>query len=490
MNPAPVLALVLLSTVTPAFLRAQCTYQQEAKLVANDPAASAHLGNSVAISGDTAIGGAIKERAYVYRHGPGGWALEQRLQVGTPGFFGVSVAIDGDTAAVGAIGDDSAATNAGAVYVFRRLGTVWSEEQKLIASDAAAADDFGRSVALRGNVLLVGASLDDDRGVDSGSIYVFRHDGSSWNEVQKLTASDGSSGDQFGFSLALQGNAAVAGAYTADVLHTNSGAAYVFRDSGTSFQQEAKLVASDGDTSDLYGWSVAIDGNAVLVGAYQDDDAGTSTGAAYVHRFNGTTWVQEQKLLASPPTGGASLGRSVALQGDLAVVGATTDGGGHGSCHVFQRTAGTWIDRGKLLQSDSAIVDEFGWSAAMDGARCVVSSRSARVGSTSQAGALYAFTVDAIALGINPGTAQPGDTVQFTICGGLPGGLVGLVLTGVNGAPTFQLLLIQTFGAAGQATITGTLGASVSPVLAEFRALGFYQPGKLGLSNPVLLQVQ
>ena len=190
--------------------------------------------------------------------------------------FGGSVAISGDTVVVGAPRDDDAGFDSGSVYVFVRSGTTWTEEAKLTASDAAAEDEFGVSVALSGDTALVGASGDDDAGSGSGSAYVFVRNGTSWSQQVKLTASDAAAEDGFGASVALSGDTALVGASGDDGTGVSSGSAYVFVRNGTSWIQQAKLTASDAAAIDYFGYSVALSGETALVGAPFNDGVGSA----------------------------------------------------------------------------------------------------------------------------------------------------------------------------------------------------------------------
>ncbi len=207
------------------------------------------------------------------------------------------------------------------------------ESAKLIASDGKPDDKFGLSVAVAGDTAVVGAYLDDDRGMDSGSAYVFEFDGRRWLQASKLLAVDGKAEDHFGFAVDVSGNTILVGAKFDDDKGENAGAAYVFR-----FQQ-TKLLASDGAVRDNFGVSVALDGDVALIGASRDDDNGMNSGSAYVFRFGDGKWRQEQKLLPSDGEYEEYFGRAVALFGDLAVVGADGDdvnGVGSGSAYVFR----------------------------------------------------------------------------------------------------------------------------------------------------------
>ena len=208
--------------------------------------------------------------------------------------FGGSVAIAGNVIVVGADGDNDAGSDSGSVYVFQSLddGTTWSEVQKLTASDAAEGDNFGDSVAVDGKLIVVGAW--------SESVYVFQSlDDGNWTEMQKLTASDAAAGAQFGVSVSISGSNVVVGALAPDV---SSGSAYVFHslDNGASWTEIQKLVASDGELGDRFGVSIGIDGNLIVVGAYLDSDDGFFSGSAYVFQsLDDGNWTEVEKLTAS-----------------------------------------------------------------------------------------------------------------------------------------------------------------------------------------------
>jgi hypothetical protein len=191
-------------------------------------------------------------------------------------YFGRSVAVGGDLVVVGAYGVDDAGSNSGSAYVFETTdgGASWNETAKLVASDAASGDIFGHSVAISGDLVVVGASRNDDAGLSSGSAYVFEttNGGASWNETAKLVASDAAASDYFGYSVAVGGDLVVVGAYGVDDAGSVSGSAYVFEttDGGASWNETAKLVASDAAEYDYFGHSVAVSGDLVVAGSYAD----------------------------------------------------------------------------------------------------------------------------------------------------------------------------------------------------------------------------
>jgi hypothetical protein len=199
-------------------------------------------------------------------------------------WFGYSVAISGDHAVVGAHWDGDAGMGSGSAYIFKHDGTAWTQEAKITASDGAADDCFGVSVAISGDHVVVGAQRDDDAGSNSGSAYIFKRNGTEWTEQAKITASDCAADDCFGVSVAISGDYVVVGAYGADDdAGSNSGAAYIFKRNGTEWTEQAKITASDGAAGDLFGYSVATSGDHAVVGAPYDDDAGSYSGSAYIY---------------------------------------------------------------------------------------------------------------------------------------------------------------------------------------------------------------
>jgi FG-GAP repeat len=381
------------------------------KLTASDAAVDDLFGYSVALSGDTAVVGAINDNtpagsdagsAYVFVRSGTTWTEQQKLTASDGAFgdfFGYSVALSGDTAVVGTRLDDTpAGTDAGSAYVFVRSGTTWTEQQKLTASDAAAEDIFGSSVAVDGDTAVVGADGNDTpAGTNAGSAYVFVRSGTTWTQQRRLRASDGAAGDFFGISVALDGDTSVVGADGDDTsAGAQAGSAYVFVRSGTTWTQQRRLRASRGADFDFFGNSVALSADTAVVGAAQGDTAGgRDTGSAYVFVRSGTTWTQQQKLTASDRAAFDRFGISVALSGEIAVVGAYFDDTGAGedtgSAYVFFRSGTTWTQQQKLTASDGAAGDEFGISVALDGDTAVVGADRDNTPAGDDAGSAYVF---------------------------------------------------------------------------------------------------
>ncbi|MBN1511939.1 MAG: thrombospondin type 3 repeat-containing protein [Phycisphaerae bacterium] len=312
--------------------------------------------------------------------------------------FGWAVALDGGTAVVGVFYDDhDAGTDAGSAYVYTLLGGRWVEQVKLIAPDAAGGDNFGWSVALQGDTAIIGAPLHSHSGLTgAGAVYVYVRSAGTWEPRAMLTASDAAPVDMFGRSVAVDGDLLVVGANGDDDAGQDSGSAYVFVRSGADWMQEAKLCASDGTGSDYFGYSVALSGDTALIGAYRD---GTETGAAYVFtRSDGPgtpQWAQQAKLTASDGAETDLFGYHVSVSGDTALIGA----GQHdlvgrpnaGAAYVFSRMDETWTEETRLTASDAAAGDCFGASVALDEDMAVISSLRDGVQAATDAGSAYVF---------------------------------------------------------------------------------------------------
>jgi FG-GAP repeat len=289
----------------------------------------------VGAQGDDHAAGIDSGSAYLFDVTTGTQLAKLTAYDATPvDLFGCSVAISGNIAIVGSNLDDDAGSKSGSAYLFD-VSDPYDPipiQPKLTAYDAAAGDEFGRSVAISGNTAIVGAFRDDDAGSDSGSAYLF--DVVTGNQLFKLTASDAAAGDYFGYSVAISGNTAIVGSYRDDDSGADSGSAYLF--DVITGNQLAKITASDAAAGDWFGRSVAINGNTAVVGAYMDDEAGSDSGSAYL--FDITTGVQLAKITASDCAAGDRFGMSVAISCNTTIVGAYYDddaGTDSGSAYVF-----------------------------------------------------------------------------------------------------------------------------------------------------------
>ena len=378
------------------FVRSGMTWSEQQKLTASDGAADDFFGASVAISGNTVVVGAFSDSAYVFVRSGSTWSEQQILTAsdGTRADFGSEVAISGETIVVGAPGDYNGADFIqGSAYVFARSGTIWHQQQKLkAAGDGWTVAHFGCSVAISGETIVVGASFDEVGDDSPGAAYVFVRNG-IWIQQQKLVATDGEHGDYFGDSVAISEGTVVVGARLAGVgSSVHQGSAYIFVRSGTTWSQQRKLTASDGAADDGFGTSVAISGNMVVVGAWDGDIFHMDQGSAYVFVRSGTSWNQEQKLIASDGEGGDGFGRAVAISSDIVMVGASLDDADSGfinvgSVYIFA----TWTQRNKLTALDGAADDRFGSSVAISGDTVVVGAPHDDIGTHTDQGSAYVF---------------------------------------------------------------------------------------------------
>ncbi|MFH1811008.1 MAG: hypothetical protein ABIJ09_19865 [Pseudomonadota bacterium] len=316
--------------------------------------------------------------------------------------FGRSVALDGDTALIGAQNVDNGTTiNVGAAYVYVRTVSGWAEQAKLSVGspDQQAEERFGYSVALQGDRAVVGAYRADATGMQQGpgAVYVFTRNGSSWTQSAKLVALDRANIDQFGVAVALDGDTIVVGANNEEAnssTNSNRGAAYVFVFNGSTWEEQTKLVATDFAANHLFGSAVAISGDTVVIGAPTDIAVLALTGSAYVFSRTGTTWSQQGKLTPADGTADDEFGAAVAVAGDTAVIGArrhdhgTTDAGG---AYVFTRSASTWTFRVELQASARSASDFFGSAVALQDGAVAIGAYGVDSSTLLTAGAAYLF---------------------------------------------------------------------------------------------------
>ncbi|MHC4069371.1 MAG: FG-GAP repeat protein [Planctomycetota bacterium] len=284
--------------------------------------------------------------------------------------FGLSVAVSGDYAVVGAPSDEDNGYASGSGYIFVRDGNNWGQQAKLLPSDGQEDDNFGDSVSISGDYCIIGAHVDDDNGQYSGSAYIFVQDGNSWVQQAKLLASDGAAYDYFGRPVSICDDYAIVGAKGDDDNGYSSGSAYIFVRDGNSWVQQAKLTASDGQEYDYFGSSVSISGDYCVVGAYEDDDNGNASGSAYMFKREAELWSEQAKLTASDGAAGDWFGISVSVSGDYAIVGDSNDtdnGYASGSAYIFVRDGNSWLQQAKLLPSDGEEWDLFGVSVSISG---------------------------------------------------------------------------------------------------------------------------
>jgi uncharacterized protein (TIGR03437 family) len=299
------------------------TWSQQAKLTLAFPTDGTYFGQSVSLSGDTAVIGA-SEAAYVFVRSGTSWTQQAKLTGSDPPVnFGFAVAVDGGTAVVTDMGQNS---SQGAAYVFVSSGARWTQQAKLTASGATTNDELGRSVSVSGDTVIVGAAAKNSA---RGAAYVFSRSGAAWTQQAELTASDGASPDNFGAGVSVSGDMAIVGAY---LKNGGIGAAYIFVNSGGNWSQQAELTPIDPSAKGIFGTTVSINGNSAVVGSYKGNGG---LGEAYVFAQSGTNWTLSMQLKAANGLAGDEFGLQVSVSGGTVIVGAPSHAGGEGAVYVF-----------------------------------------------------------------------------------------------------------------------------------------------------------
>jgi hypothetical protein len=355
------------------------------------------------------------------------WVFQQRITAPVPDpadSFAYSVAISGDGsyAIAGAHLDDTPTYDAGSAYIFSRSGSTWSYQTKITAPDGATGDLFAWSVSISsdGSYAIAGAWGDDG---NYGSAYIFSRSGSTWSYQTKITAPDRAPQDRFGHSVSISGDGsyALVGAYR----DSPAGSAYIWVRSGTSWTFQQRITGPDPGSSDYFGDSVSIsgDGSYAIVGAHRYDANYTNTGAAYIFSRSGSTWSYQTKITAPDRAQTDSFGQSVAISGDgsYAIAGAWADDGpagtpqpNRGSAYIFSRSGSTWSYQTKITALNSKNNDYFAYSVSIsgDGSYALIGSPRDDDG-TADAGSVYIYNLPAI-LNVSTSIVADGTLLSFT----------------------------------------------------------------------------
>jgi len=341
------------------------------------------------VSGDTAVvvapasgpSGESAGWAYAYVRSNGAWTMQAQLGPCGQG----DVAVSGDTAVVGLDG---------LARVYVRSGATWTLQAELSPGPEGRWDDqFGRAVAVSGDTAVVGAPhWGPDVDHHCGAVYVFKRSGAAWSTETQLTASDATSGDDFGADVALEGDRIVVGASN----HALLGAAYVFSRNGSTWTQQTELAADDGVLYDGFGASVAISGPLVVVGAPGGAPSSNECGAAYTFQHSPTEWRQQAKLVAGDPEVWSGFGGAVAVSDGLVVVGARAHNIGRasdaGAAYAYWSTGQTWSLPVRLSAPDAAGDDWFGDVVAISGST-VVTASAHHASAPGQSGEVFVYTL-------------------------------------------------------------------------------------------------
>jgi len=454
------ICLQLLTAGLPGLAAAQCDIPELQRIVPPGDPPFQFFARSIARSGDVlclgcdefGMSGSSPGEAYIYRRLGGEFVLEDHFTApdSVPADeFGIASDAARNVVVIGALQDSSLAPFTGLAYVFRHDGTSWVHEQKLTASDGSGSDLFGRAIATRGDLVVCGALKDSHSGLShAGSAYVFRFDGTGWVEEAKLIASDASAGDEFGYAVSMREDRILVGARYADRGAARAGAAYVFRFLGGAWKEEQILTASDAASEDLFGAHCALGDDVATVGAWGDDDHGEDSGSAYVFRFDGRNWLEEQKLLACDGMPGDRFGWAVSIDSDIVAVGAFNsdrDAINAGAAYVWWFDGTRWIELPAPSPLDAAFEDSLGFHLEVEGEELVVGAPRKDSGGNERVGAAYVFSVKSLTLLPRSDEAFAGDTITRTIHGGRPSGIALLSVTEWNGLPVHVPIALGAF---------------------------------------------
>jgi hypothetical protein len=352
-------------------------------------------GRSVAIDGDLVAVGAGGDGAvgavYLYKRQGMTNVLVAKLvspdaTEGETPEFGRTVAIKGNMVIVGArFARADAVERAGAVYVFGKHGDSWQFEDKIISPAPETEDNFGRALAIQGDSLVVTARKTS---AEEGAAYVFVNTDGRWIHQATLVASDPTAGAYFGQSVDIQGDVMAISARNANP--NSAGGFYLFRKSGDGWMEIAKVIPSDGKLEDQYGFAIVMSGDTIAVGSRRADVNGVKdTGAAYVYSLKGDSVEFITKLTAKDKISGDQFGQSIAIAGDVIAVGAWKDDNRKGSIYLFRWMGDQWIETDKISASDAVAGDEFGYSLSAFGNRMVTGAHFADSG----VGAAYVISI-------------------------------------------------------------------------------------------------
>ncbi len=363
------------------------------------------FGTAVSLEGDRAVitdkfdsvfGTNQSGAVYVYDLNNGEWEFTQKLiatDASSSDFFGSSVSLSNNRVLIGATGYD-VINDEGAAYVFDYNGASWLESAILIATNGSSGDNFGNSVGLDGDLALVGASnfYDNNNAIETGSGYLFEFVTDTWSQTKQFLASDGADADKYGTDVSLSNNKVLIGANETDENFNASGSAYVYAHDG-SMWVETKLLAPDAALADRFGTSVSIENNRIVVGARDGEITGSATGSAYIYDFNSTLtiWEFTQEISADDITTNNFFASSLGLSGDKVIVGNFNDsnnGSQSGAVYVFDLN-GTWQQSQKIV-TQGAVEDNFGYAISLDGNRALIGA-PLDDDNGSDAGAAYIF---------------------------------------------------------------------------------------------------
>jgi len=309
-------------------------------------------------------------------------------------YFGCAVAIFKEYAIFGSYGNDEKGSKAGAAYIYRLTKSGWVEHQKLFARDIVANDYFAYAVDINDTFAIIGAYGDDDRGSMSGSAYIFgRQANNQWEEQQKLVDSKGDRNDQFGYAVGISEEHAIVGAYRDDEKGDSAGSAIIYNRNQDTWYEQTRLNAFDGDANDYFGYAVSISGDYAVVGAYRCDDNRSNVGCVYVYKHEKGTWNHQAKIIPEDGASNDYFGFSLELKGTRLIVGAYGDddkGSSSGSAYLYSLEQDQWVMQKKYVATDGESYDYFGYDVGISDEGIIMGAYGNDAKGT-MAGAVYIY---------------------------------------------------------------------------------------------------
>lgn len=445
--------------------------------------------DSVLVTGEPGTDiGAYRGTAFLYRRTGNHIVKELEIIASAPDRrLGVAADLDTDRIAIGASGSYAGGPEIGGVLMYDYQGGAWSFSQRVLATGGLPGDLFGETVALEGTWMAVGAPGKDVFGTESGAVYLFELRGGAWVQTQMIAPTLSVDYDLFGSSIAMDQDVLVVGAYGTSDVGLSSGAAYVYRRQGTTWNQQQKLTASDARPLQGFGLTVDLEHPIAVIAAEGLLFSG-SGGAVYLFEDDGTSWSETQKLVHPfSPSTYQTFGDDVSIEGDLLAVGDINDdddrtGGNSGSVMLFRNDGTRWDFERQLRTRQPDTFHPLGEGVALDGDWVHASGyRSSEP---------YVFELESLALSITPSTIATGETVTFRTCLGTAGRPTLMLLVSAAGTPMFRPLpLVGSFNLFDEWIVSGTLLNSPGPIVANFRVLSL-DGGKLIRSQDASLTLQ
>ena len=468
----------------------QCTIEESSKVL---PIAGldGFFGSSLAVSDDWVVCGdemtGFSERTggvFVYERGLTGELANEKLLVPSQAqrddLVGLSVALDNGRILVGAPRDSSIHPNAGTAYLYEYDGLGWVQTAEFTPSLLEQNLSFGWSVALRDDLAVIGAPRFYSLG--RGLVFVFRFDGSEWVEEQFLESDlpEWPNHDLFGSTVGISKETVLVGASTNDCIHFEPGRVYVFSKEGSQWKQIQTLFPSDSAQLDDFGWTLAVNGSSLIVGV-ASPFFGFEEGAAYVFRHDGFAWIEQQRLEPSDPQPDDRFSRSLAILGDVALVGDPAwDDSATGAVYVYGHKEDVWTELRKVVVSNPGVPDWTGWSVALDrGAAITGATRYGNRGAVLR----FPASSEPFVLQIQPALPSEGETIEFLTSCGSPSGETLLAAVGVNENPLFLPITFGSFGDDGTWLFSSPVPGGVDGFTVEFQSYGIQANGSVGESN-------